>query len=647
LLSDLHLTEAQHDALAAAGFTSVESLQRLDVDALPDAIPLSVAKQLLHRVAELRPRVALPPPPPPPPPAEAGDHAVMRSLSHRDDPDDLRLIALRLAPPPLPPSPSNARRDVAAAAHDDAAVVVGSDDPPPPPPPTALKSGMLKKLHAAMAVPAVPPARSASPPPTLQAQLSLSGKLTKPTGAAPLPPQRTPSPPTPDGPSPLESALSLSPRRHHHHHHHHHHHRSKKPKEKPAKADHKTHESASASTSPSLVEASDAESHDELKAAIKVSKSAKLTKIFGERPAAGLIDAEVAAIAQRAPLDRSTEMAPGQQLRASSASPDVEAATEDRLRLLKERKKAKLEKLFGMRPASILLNNDAKAKLDRDLPALLRESGGVEPADSDDISARFDADADEARRSNCQITVQLQVPTLALQRTIEFPSTFTVADALAQIRQRIPVLSEEEAFVLCRVVDATDVPLRTTQSIRVFSKVETNSARLVPMGAPERRATLPDALVRHQADRSQSAPAEDSHRRRVVDLLGLSSRKAAADAVSAPRVPRLMEILVDAELCARFELFLKQRHADESLRCWKDIADYKLLHEDTQRHAMANAICDKYFKRGANDEVNVPDAVRRMVNARRRIAACDLFEDAEDALLEMMRERFFEFLRTT
>ena len=502
-----------------------------------------------------------------------------------------------------------------------------------------------------MAVPAVPPARSASPPPTLQAQLSLSGKLAKPTGAAPLPPQRTPSPSAPDGPSPLESALSLSPRRHHHHHHHHHHHRSKKPKEKPAKADQekpaKAHESASTSPSPSLVEASDAESHDELKAAIKVSKSAKLTKIFGERPAPGLIDAEVAAIAQRAPVDRSAEMALGQQLRASSASPDVETATEDRLRLLKERKKAKLEKLFGVRPASILLNNDAKAKLDRDLPALLRESGDVEPADSDDISARFDADADEARRSNCQITVQLQVPTLALQKTIEFPSTFTVADALAQIRQRIPALSEEEAFVLCRVVDATDVPLRTTQSIRVFSKVETNSARLVPMGAPERRATLPDALVRHQADRSQSAPAEDSHRRRVVDILGLSSRKAAADAVSTTRVPRLMEILVDAELCARFELFLKQRHADESLRCWKDIADYKLLHEDTQRHAMANAICDKYFKRGANDEVNVPDAVRRMVNARRRIAACDLFEDAEDALLEMMRERFFEFLRTT
>jgi hypothetical protein len=255
-----------------------------------------------------------------------------------------------------------------------------------------------------------------------------------------------------------------------------------------------------------------------------------------------------------------------------------------------------------------------------------------------------------------ELTLQIQVPEHHMYKKMDFPADWTVAEALVAIRGKIPALSEQDAFVMTRLVDSTDVPLRTTQSMRVFSKTEANVVKLCSMSrdGDANGAAVPEG-PRHW-DRGGGGggggtPSQQalSSSGRMLSLLRKSTTSTSttptpADTANQP--PKMMAVLLDAELNARFDLFLRHRHAEESLRCWGDIQDYKQLTSQATRVAMAKAIYDKYIRRDAIDEVNLNDTVRREVRARRRIAAVDLFETTEDALVDLMRERYLEFLKS-
>jgi hypothetical protein len=684
-LADLAL-ESHSLALTEAGFASIASLAALnpesadDLARLPPSIPFLSKKKMLYRAAieaptppapaaallglrsassaTLRPFGSRPPPPPPvseltnprkpkPPPPAAVESAVNE-----------RLALLSHPAPPLPPSPAVLRR-----------VTTGDTDAPQPPP-AALKKDMLKKLKPINA--SADDLSDAVRPP---AELGRSKSGVVPTVSHAAVPPRALSPPPPAA----SDELATSPRRHHSHHHHHGQSspsksskREKSSKDKSSVASSRTSGSKKAppaahsdddrpvSTSPPPPPPSapaapavvDVET-DEYKAMLKASKKAKLARIFGARPASNVIDAEVAALATRqlAPSGGDEQCSDDGGAAPSppppkSTSPGPPLDDESRHALVaKQRKKSKLEKVFGVRPASFLLSNDGKAD---ELPALLRSADAAESAltadddSSSTLSDDFDAEADEKRRAASRLTLQIQIPEHQMYKTMDFPADWTVAQALVAIRSKIPALSEQQAFVMTRLVDSTDVPLRTTQSMRVFSKTEANVVKLCLMSRDSDAAAVPEG-PRHW-DRGTAPSLALSSSGRMLSLLRKSTT-SAADA-SSQQPPKLMAVLLDPELNAKFDLFLRHRHAEESLRCWGDIQDFKLLTSQPTRLAMAKAIYDKYIRRDAIDEVNLNDTVRREVSARRRIAAVDLFETTEDALVDLMRERYLEFLKS-
>jgi hypothetical protein len=688
-LTDLAL-ESHTNALSEAGFTSIASLAALnpesaaDLARLPTSIPFLSKKKMLYRAA-----IDAPTPPPPPSASSlmglrSGSSATLRPLGSRPPPPPVseltnprkpkppppaldvtpvndRLALLSHPPPPLPPSPATLRRVTTGDAADHA----------PQPPPAALKKDMLKKLKPIGAQSAEDLSDLARPP--TEMTRSKSGLV--PTVS------RTLSPPPPAA---TNDELATSPRRHHGHHH----------PSSPSKKREKSSKDKSSATSsranalrksprddderplstspppPPVVAApaapaapSDVET-DEYKAMLKASKKAKLARIFGARPASNVIDAEVAALATRQLgsnngdeqwiEDDGNVAAPSPPPKSTSPAPTPLDDDARHALLAKQRKKSKLEKVFGVRPASFLLTNDGKAD---ELPALLRNAdttaSTADDDSSDTLSDDFDAVADEKRRATSRVTLQIQVPEHQMYKKMDFPADWTVAEALVAIRGKIPALSEQDAFVMTRVVDSTDVPLRTTQSMRVFSLTEANVVKLCSMsrdGDANSTAAVPEG-PRHWDRASGATPSQPalSSSGRMLSLLrksttSTSTTPSPADAANQP--PKMMAVMLDADLNARFDLFLRHRHAEESLRCWGDIQDYKQLTSQMTRVAMAKAIYDKYIRRDAIDEVNLNDIVRREVRARRRIAAVDLFETTEDALVNLMRERYLEFLKS-
>lgn len=649
---------------------------------LPIGVPLvTSASSRSAKSATLRPTGAKPPPPPPvseltnprkpkPPPPVIDPQSIVND----------RLALLSHPAPPLPPSPVTVRRDTA-----------GDVDHAPAPPSAALKKDMLRKLKQ--------PSQSADDlsdsvrPPAAELTRAKSGQV--PTVArVELPRALSPPPPT------ASDELAVSPRRHHHHQQHQSSptkssRREKSSKEKSSSSslvakkataadeerptstsppapevgsdEHKamlkaakkaklarvfgnSNDVVDRPTSPPVVSASTTSTPaevdtEEYKSMIKAAKKAKLARIFGARPASNVIDAEVAALATRqlAPDDQSSEDHATATPPPKSTSPGGGGDDADEARhalVLKQRKKSKLEKVFGVRPASFLLSKDGKGD---ELPALLRSAEATATADdeSSTLSDDFDADADEKRRANSRLTLQIQVPEHKMYKTMDFPAEWTIAEALVAIRSKIPALSDQSAFVMTRTVDGTDVPLRTTQSLRVFSKTEANVVKLCSMSSDIdaiSAAGVPEGPRHWEKNPVVKAPLTSSGR--MAGLL----RKASPDIQST--APKLMAVLLDPELNARFDLFLRHRHAEESLRCWGDIQEYKQLTSQTTRVALAKAIYDKYVRRDAIDEVNLNDTVRREVQARRRIAAVDLFETLEDALVDLMRERYLEFLKS-
>lgn len=106
-------------------------------------------------------------------------------------------------------------------------------------------------------------------------------------------------------------------------------------------------------------------------------------------------------------------------------------------------------------------------------------------------------------------------------------------------------------------------------------------------------------------------------------------------------------MLRDTELTKKFESYLRQRMADESYSCWRDIQDYKMLNDTATRAPLAQALFQRYLRAGAPDEVNVPGSLRRNIELRLSAADVDLFEDCETALVSLLRnDHYLAFLNS-
>lgn len=137
-----------------------------------------------------------------------------------------------------------------------------------------------------------------------------------------------------------------------------------------------------------------------------------------------------------------------------------------------------------------------------------------------------------------------------------------------------------------------------------------------------------------------TAEAESSPRPRPL------ARVATLAEIAAPLTPRFSrELLNDPLRAQHFRAFLESEHSDENLTFYVAVEAYHSLDEPRERRAKAREIWDNLVSPDAPHQVNLPGGVVAQLRARLAEAPPDLFAEAQELVLQVLRtDKFHSFV---